>query len=81
MSEPVKGAGQAALTEWFNKAQKVAAAAYPTIFFGTETPEANENERALEFCLNEYFCEPDSYMDWEGVMEAWRAWYKSCMPF
>jgi hypothetical protein len=81
VADPVKGSGTQACTDWLKQAQKVVVAAYPAIFFGKDDPDANANERALEYCLDEYFCVPDSYMDWEGVMEAWRRFYRSCIPF
>lgn len=72
---------QQAIKEWLDKAHKVVLAVYPDVCFATDTPEVREAQQGLEYCLDEHFCVPGSFMDLEGVRIAWRNYYQLCRPF
>lgn len=70
-----------AFCEWVEKARQVVTFTYPSVDWQCQTPETAEAYRALIFCLEEHFLTPGSFMDLEGVREAWRVYYQSCLPF
>lgn len=69
-----------ALCAWVEKARQVVTITCPNVDWQCETPETAEALRGLVFCLTEHFLTPDSFMDLEGVREAWRTYYRSCIP-